>query len=345
MFRFRAVEFIFDLKWYFIVRLENRKAIFAGFPFKIKKSKPTTIVFGCGIGDAVYGFPALKSLSEEIRASQGRLEAAVESKTTNFANPVVKELLEATGFFDRVIQYHARKTICWKYADIDGLAENFPKNQIFPFIYRTSAGSPLSRVDEVARQFRRPMSLPWPEISWPNSALLSSFTKTTKPLVILHMETRSGNYDYPYMQKLSHLLAKSAGVLGGVQWLLFSTTPQPHLEIPVIDPREMSIAQQIGFLRDHASSIVAINSYLWPISLMLDIPLYGIHYLDSDDASHLCAESTPLLTPASYVVKKHKNAALAKEGVDYSRCANPDLIDYFPETILDFLNKFYKKDT
>ena len=88
--------------------------------------------------------------------------------------------------------------------------------------------------------------------------------------------------------------------------------------------------------------ILAINSFLWPISRMLNKNLIGIHYLDSSDGHQFIDKNTLIITPSKNTFLKTNNSILAIENIDYARIKeNPLMVEYTPSTIYGTFIKGY----
>lgn len=337
--RYACIEFLADCFFYLTSRLKGLDVRFCGLPFRHLEEKDLVIVFACGIGDAVYGLPMLKSLSERMRHSSKRFEAVVEKRLSKFANPAVKDVLEESGLFDSVVLGETIPTGYWKYFGFGDLTQRFSNYNILPYVYRLSTGR-LPREQEVARQFGCPKDLLWPKIEWPEFPL--KLQLPGRKLIVLHFETRSGNYFYPHLKELCKFLQCRFSGSSELQWVLFSTCPQPDVGISVIDPRSFSVGEQIGLLQDQVHAVVSINSYLWPITRMLNVPLYGIHYLANEEAVQLCAQGTPLLTTSKRVANYQNMSILLTPGQDCVLHDSCGQLVFSPNSICCFIEKFLK---
>ena len=112
--------------------------------------------------------------------------------------------------------------------------------------------------------------------------------------------------------------------------------------IVIIDPKNISFYDQIKFIKTKIHLLLAINSYLWPISRMLKKRMVGIHYLDSGDGHQFIDEDAFIITPSLNSFKKIKNSVLAVENIDYNRIySNPLMIEYRSKSIYEALIKGY----
>lgn len=358
--RLRASELILDIIYYYKTKPIFKQRQFKAFNrFKIDYQKDLALVFFVGIGDAIYGLPMLLELKKLLHSKGAKLHAYVEETPSNFNNPAVYHVLKATGIFDSVSYFHGRKLPYWKYFDWTSikLAKDI---RILPFIYRTN-----SKVkDRVVENFRQ-YSLE-PVITWPNfkreegnvfRSLVEVISTGNNKNIFIHLETRSGDYTYPFIDDVLSLIVSSKSTELKVNLTVFRSETvsdttfkgeikryyRNHLKviefkngnsIIFLDPKNLSFGEQIALIKNNCDLVLAINSYLWPITKMLDKEVVGIHYLDSADGHQFLNEDSFVITPSEQVYKKLGNSILALEGTDYRRLpSNPLMVEYYPGAI------------
>ena len=209
-------------------------------------------------------------------------------------------------------------------------------------------------------------------------SLYPFFEDTSYLNILLHLETRSGNYVYPYLDQVLDLINNSKIVTHNLNLLVFSTlkiksssffinnnkirnfgllSQKNHKgesyeftviktanknNIIIVDPKNISFKDQINFIEKKINLILAINSFLWPISRMLNKNLIGIHYLDSSDGHQFIDKNTLIITPSKNTFLKTNNSILAIENIDYARIKeNPLMVEYTPSTIYGTFIKGY----
>jgi hypothetical protein len=363
--RLRASEFILDAIYYYKTKQVFKERHFKAFNrFKIDYHKDLALVFFVGIGDAIYGLPMFLELKKKLHSKGAKFHAYVEEASSNFNNPAVYHVLCASGIFDSVSYFHGRKLPYWKYFDWTSIkiAEDI---RVLPFIYRTNS-KVKDRIAETFRQF----SLE-PVIIWPNfrrvegntfRSLVEVISSSNNKNIFIHLETRSGDYTYPFLDDFLQLAVSSKILFDKMNLIVFTSNNQKKLSIRrhffegqsavtgyqnfesiefmngnkiiFLDPINIQFDDQILLIENYCDMLLAINSYLWPISKMLNKELIGIHYLDSADGHQFLNEDSFVITPSERAYKKLGNGFLALEGVDYRRLpSNPLMVEYFPETI------------
>jgi len=194
--------------------------------FKIRSDYDLCIIFFVGIGDAIYGLPALLELKKIAHSKNHKFHAFVEEIPSNFANPSVYHLLKSFDIFDTVSYFHGRKIHYWKYYDWSSVINKSSNTQYFPFIYNTNSNV-NDRVDEIFKQFSLTPNVAWPKLPFTDNKNLDSlypfFEDTSYLYILLHLETRSGNYVYPYLDQVLDLINNSKIVTHNLNLLVFST--------------------------------------------------------------------------------------------------------------------------
>jgi hypothetical protein len=151
----------------------------------------------------------------------------------------------------------------------------------------------------------------------------------------MHFETRSGGYTYPHLDDLILKLLRSELVDEAIPIVLFGETRIKSRRVLQIDPTSLPISDQIYFLRRCCSLVVAVNSFLWPIAMMAEKKMLGLHYVNSDEAHQFWWKSARLITPSKFVTEKIRGGAvLASEGPDYAFSKmDARFVDYHPEFV------------
>lgn len=358
--RLQASELILDIIYYRKTKKIFKQRSFKVFSrFKIDYKKDLALVFFVGIGDAIYGLPMLLELKKLLHSKGSKFHAYVEETPSNFNNPAVYDVLKAAGIFDSVSYFHGRKLPYWKYFDWMSikLATDI---RILPFIYRTNS-EVKDRVVENFRQFSLVPLISWPEFKGEEGyafrSLVEMISVDSNKNIFIHLETRSGDYRYPFIDDVLSLIVSSKSIDTKVNLIVFRSDvvsdgifkdeikrySRNHLKVLdfrngnrviFIDPKKLSFYEQISLIKNNCDLILAINSYLWPISKMLDKEIVGIHYLDSADGHQFLNKSSFVVTPSQQAYKKLANSILALEGTDYKRLpSNQLMVEYFPSTI------------
>lgn len=366
--RLFASEFFLDLIYYKkTVEIFKDKKFKAFNVLKPDFDRDLGLVFFVGIGDVIYGMPALLELKKKLKDKGYNFHAYVEEIQSNFANPAVFDLLEESGIFDTVNYFHGRKLQYWKYYDWTSIKSE--KNmQILPFIYKTNH-KVSDRILEVFRQYGLSAPITWPNFNISGGVVFDTLCEilNREPKgknIFIHLETRSGEYIYPFIDDVLSLIISSKSLNTRLNLVVFRTdnlsdTPlkdeikrysrnrlrivdfKNGNRIIFINPKNLSFSEQVSLIKNHCDLILAINSYLWPISKMLSKDLVGIHYLDSADGHQFSHEKSFLITPSSQTHKNVTNSIFAIEGVDYTRLQHNHLmVEYSASSIYAaFLHK------
>jgi len=336
----------------------------------IPEDKDLALIFFVGIGDAIFGMPAFNEIKNKLHKKKLKLHAYVDRHKSYLSNPAVYELLKDSKIFDSVNYFTGSRFVYWKYYNWTSI-ENDPKKKFLPFLYQTKS-SVNDRVEEIFRQY----NLGKKKIVWPEfSAAQGNFYKDILKLLsnkhrtlFMHLETRSGEYHYPYINDvLDKLLDKTLNKNFNI--VLFTSDPKKinlsgssilkisskftgklkiielksKAKILILNPQEMPIVDQMLLIKNKADLILAINSYLWAIGRMYDKELVGIHYLDSPDGHQFAYKNSFIFTPSKTTYKKTKNSFLASENYHFTRLKfNPLIVEFNPDAILQALHFSHK---
>jgi hypothetical protein len=363
--RLKTSELILDFIYYYKTKEIFKDRSFKAFRrYEIDFKKDLALVFFVGIGDAIYGLPALLELRKKLHANGAKLHAYIEEVASNFNNPAVYQILKSAEIFDSIKFFHGRKLPYWKYFDWTSI--KVPRDvRILPFIYRTNHKI-KNRIVENFDQLSLTPSISWPDFKSGDDKTFQSLAEVISAAnnknIFIHLETRSGNYRYPFLNDFLDLVVNSKLLNNKFTLVVFKSKNQINIQsekyvfkeksevisyknfevigfengnkIIFIDPMCIELNDQIVLIKDYCNILFAINSYLWPISTMLKKELVGVHYLDSADGHQFLDGKSLLITPSYLVHKKMENSILALEGTDYLRVpSNPLMVEYFPSTL------------
>jgi hypothetical protein len=370
-------EFLLDIVYYYKTKkIFKNQAFLASKPFQINTNKDLGIIFFVGIGDVIFGLPMLKELKSKLHANGSKFHAYVEELPSNFSNPAVFHLLKSCEIFDSVSYFHGRKLLYWKYYDWTSISSEI---RLVPFIYKTNH-QVKDRIKEVFRQYSISPKISWPDITSSQSEIYKFLVKFLSQQnyinILVHLETRSGDYVYPHLDQVIEYIGNSKSIISPLKIIVFTSfginksifrnsiksverilwsrnTNKGMIDYEVflielkngnkiitIDPKNIPLNEQLLIIKNYINFNLAINSYIWAISRMYNSNMAGIHYLDSADGHQFYNNNAIYLTPSIYTNKKMLNSTLAIEGIDYKRLPfNKLMVEYTPEIIYSFFLK------
>jgi hypothetical protein len=372
------------------------------------RKKDVILVFYHGIGDVLYGLNFFIALKEYLKKENRLLIAAFDINQNNLSNSVALNYVQLFFQFDRVIRYVGSEARYWKsYNTIDIFHRlDRAKVLVLPFHYEDYACD-FSREYNIFRHFKYPKKTSRSDAK--QNFLRQSIQRERRVyqtdrdglktnLVIIHLETRSGNWSSSEVGDLLKSLERSAasmsldinviiidGGLGsynlvfparkrtGKRTLVRLTknstriTSRPssksvefiaqvkmrtskfnNIDVTFIDPKRHS-AEEICHIVSSAQLVCAVNSFLWPLTGLLGVPLLGVHYLDSPNGACFRAPNIVRMLTANRHVARSFGGCDAIEGVHYTRASdNRSIIEwrasYIVENILRVLNKLNLSD-
>ena len=336
--KYSFAESFADL-WFYIKSRKKfgTRCYYAGSELRIDCTKNLALVFNCGLGDAIYTLPLLKKLSSQLNERGLAFNGFVEEQPSINANPAVYDLLVSIGLFDRLEYFRGTRCAYWKYHDWSSLEDIVGDHtQILPVVYKRSRSN-KNRVDIVCRQFSLGCGSDWPTIRPRFSLQYKEFLyklHNYQHVIFAHFDTRSGNYRYPHIKQLIECLKKDGAIDGVTAVVLLTNEDFSQENTYLLDPREMPISDLIELVRVTPSSVIAVNSFMWPVAQMLRKRLIGIQVVDSDDANQFYFEGAFIITPSSFVFNHIERGYLARESVDYKIIKKEGRhIVYFPESL------------
>jgi hypothetical protein len=305
IFRHIDAEWLVDLLSY----LKNRnRDVIRRFPpwriIEIDYKKTVNLVFFCGIGDAIYGLPVFAQIRRRCDEHQVRLVAWCARTTGASSNTAVAALLSDSKLFHEVNIFTGVETDYWKsfFWDFLGAKVGIGVNDanFYPFIYSTNRKF-RRRLDAIRWQFdlqQTPSLAQWgdtflPQINYSDAALRLKrkieIQGGNQRVVFIHLDSRSGNYQYPHVDWLiGQLLSKDFLVLTSTP--VFEWHVSKHDRFVAIDPKDLSVFELGKILKQFAARIIAINSIMWPISEFAELDTLGLHYLNSPDGHQFSHE-------------------------------------------------------
>ncbi|RLA06485.1 MAG: hypothetical protein DRQ51_09255 [Gammaproteobacteria bacterium] len=378
------VEKIYDFKVYFRYRYKRKykydKIVKFYKPYKLNYDKNIIIVIYCGIGDFLYGIPAFNEIKKKLQTNNKKFIIYVGNADNNFNNSNLIHIAEQTNIFDEAHSFHAPNPIYWKCLDLSDIQYDENATDIYHFVYDTCGYGNKTRIERIFKQF----SLKYSKQDLQNSITTNDNAddksqtfigkKHEKP-VFLHLDTRSGEYIYPYALKLIYYLLKD-----GFEVILFTKIDdiikqqqqqkKDYLRIKhkntiirkklkeikenqiiynkiikhklFINVQAKNINQTLKMLKDIDPYVIAVNSIFWPLTNITNTKTLALHYINSNDGYHFFHNKMQFITANKYSYKKikkiNKNKCLWVNGDNYDKDEN-GYINYHPEYIVFLFKK------
>lgn len=344
----RLYEFFLDYLYLYLLP-KNARAFYkknfnsASSPFTIDYESDVGIVFFCGIGDLIYGIPALKEIKKQTIIKGLKLYAFTTIENNATSNKSNFEIIKKLNIFDDVFTYMGNSNSYWKYYDWTALSNsNFSKIKLYPFIYKTNKKT-KHRIESVANQF----SLKIKNKDFDNETLLHFLSLKSKSIelialklkmqnniLFLHFDTRSGSYVHPnFTEIVTNLIQSGYTVITTTK-----TKKRFSRNFIFIDPHLHSIFDTLYLICSVNAFVIAINSLIWPLAMLKKCKLLAFHYLISDDVHQFFYPKMILHTPSEYSYNKlrHPNVHLMSENFHFTKCKQNNMqIDIHQNYILN----------
>lgn len=312
------------------------------------------IIFFCGLGDFLYGIPALLRMKEICVSTDNRFIAYVPSETNSFSNGTLNKLLSSLGIFDEVKTYVGYSNIYWKvYFWEELLEDEMGHVRIFPFIYKTNRNI-KTRSDSVGDNFNiknlgqlSECELLASVAPRKNSELqkLRKFASRNRQqeTVLFHSESRSANYRMRESDEvIKYLISKKVKVI------FSGTSKLADKSLFIIDPNKIPLFDLMHLLKEIQPKVIAVNSVFWPISELLNLKTLALHFLKSDDGHHFYHRDMTFITSSKYshrqIQDKQGVSQLLRENIHFSISPNsPYIIEFKRDFLNTTISRFLKR--
>jgi hypothetical protein len=308
------------------------------------------VIFFCGLGDFLYGIPALLRMKEICTSTDNRFIAYVPSETNRFSNGTLNKLLSSLNIFDEVKPYVGYSNIYWKLYFWEELLEDELNHvRIYPFVYKTNRNIE-SRSDSVSNNFRLGnlpklsecslLESPAPHKNVEIKKLKEFVSRNPQgETVLFHSESRSADYRMSGSDEvIKYLISKKVKVI------FAGTSNLNDKSLFVIDPNKTPLFDLMLVLKEVQPKVIAINSVFWPISELLNLKTLALHFLKSDDGHQFFHHDMTFITSSEYshrqIQEKQGESQLLRENVHFTTSHNSPFIIEFKN---DFLNTSISK--
>lgn len=330
----KVVDYIYWKKYKFSFNNKYPNPIFG---FNINFKKDLYLVFFCGMGDFLYGMPLYLELKKRLEKNNCNLIAYIAKNNSMTNNPKNYKIAKECGCFSEVKIFQGFDRGYWKYYDWSIVTFDNNK-QILPFIYCTSYFE-KHRVISILKQYKiktNNLELSYPEIKLSNELLkLVKVIKQKQKVLLLHFDTRSGNYKYKYLDKLIEYLCKN-------NYFVITCTESDYKNKNLYNLKvnDYSIGEIISFLKQTKILTIAINSIFWPLCRFANNKLIALHYLKSKDGHQFYYDNMIFVSPEKKCIEKIGKGILVEENIHYEIYKkNSYMIEYKPEYILGLLRE------
>ncbi len=330
-----SVEYFLDLIMYIKYVMIRRDRLSKFYkPYKINFTEDVVIAFYCGVGDFIYGIPLYCEIKKQLNSSgsDAKLIAYVGGAKNRMNSPLIASLIKELGLFDEVKVFTPPVPAYWKTLKLEELYSKETTDNIFSFAYKTNNKVP-NRISSIFSQYslknssNDPYGIPLVkrDSCAAISDLIDAVLSTNKKVVLLHLDARSGNYNYDEIVNLSLALIK-------IGYTVLSYTPKiecvddNYLEFERLlaspyfftAPAQLSIFNTLYLLDELSPFVVAVNSVFWPLTQITKTKTLALHYIDSGDGYQFFHPEMIFVTTNKYSYKKLKKNKISEKSVIYA---------------------------
>lgn len=334
--------------------LSSEHTDFGGSPLYnidlLRRTRPVggiAIIMHVGMGDYLMASPMFEALRQAHPDLP--IRAYVSDSTDNVASALVVHLARNNPVFQSVHTFSGRPRDYWKEYDIADALGKIPEDfAALRLVYDTEP-QVWHRTTTLFQTFGLPVYPPVPRpfvrpvpLSENAATLLRSIRELAgeKParIVLCHLDTRSSEYMYPYVDDLLSRLLNT-----GYTVLTLTATGLTDPKLVPIDVSRLTPNDTIELLRalrddGHILGILSVNSVVAIFSACLNIPNLCLQLFRDESCHHYHYPNIRVVTQYVYPRLSPHQIVWARSPADYverpSRLTGK-ITDYMPQFVVD----------
>ncbi|WP_321778925.1 hypothetical protein [Sulfurimonas sp.] len=355
-------------------------------PYTLNYEKDFILTIYCGIGDFLYGIPAFMDIKKQLKLKNKKFIVYIGSANNNYNNANLVYIAKQLNIFDEIHTFHSPRPVYWKCLDLGDIDYDKNKADIYHFVYCVNGYNKLSRIQAVCKQFglknNNGLEKSLEIINLKDSNLQNVIdSQKDKKCVFLHLDTRSGEYVYPYiLQLVDYLLVdgfsvvlftKMKDIINQQNKLRYDTkriinkTIENNRQIKELENNQIllekitqhklfsnvipnNINDTLKLLKEINPYVIAVNSIFWPLTNITETKILALHYINSNDGHQFFHKNMLFVTTNKCSYKRVKKININKyvfSKIDYDIDKKYGYINYHPEYIMFLLNGLITNET